>query len=394
MNIDGIRTFLINYFSIFKFKILDRYIFSECWLPFAFGCGIVTGVWLGADQVKDAFNLLGQTKVDFGIVFAIIILNIPKILLVTIPVGVLLASFLVFHRLSGDSEIIAMRASGISLVRVAVPILLFGLFMTGMNFFIGEFIVVQAEPLAQKLQMAVENSVMLKDMHDFTYVERSGGKRVGQGGIKRIFYVKYSQPEKNILHGIVIIDLSRSEARQIHIAEFARWNSKENGWELRNGVSYVVSIDDPSQKDHILKFERIIIPSGKSPDDIMKRINQAKFFGMLELKALIDKHHKSHIDTENINKLKVKFHQKFAFPFSCVALALIGAPMGILGRRSRTNWGYIQVALLVFTFFTLQSITNSMGETGSLNPLIACWIPNILLGGVGAIILWYKSEKI
>ena len=126
----------------------------------------------------------------------------------------------------------------------------------------------------------------------------------------------------------------------------------------------------------------------------MKRINQAKFFGMLELKALIDKHHKSHIDTENINKLKVKFHQKFAFPFSCVALALIGAPMGILGRRSRTNWGYIQVALLVFTFFTLQSITNSMGETGSLNPLIACWIPNILLGGVGAIILWYKSEKI
>jgi lipopolysaccharide export system permease protein len=391
----------LGYFFTARFpiKIIDRYIVSECWLPFSSGCGIVTGVWLGADQVRDAFKLLANTNVDFSIALSIILLNIPQILLVTIPVGVLWATFLVFNRLSSDSEIIAMRASGISLFRITLPVLLFGLIMTGISFFISEVVVTWSEPMAKRIEFAAAYSIPFSpSMDDFAYFERSGGRRIGQGALKRIFHVKRVDPVNNILNKVTILDYSQEDVEQIYYADSGRWNPDKNGWELMNGISYYVSRVDPAAKSHTSRFDRILIPAGKSTEDLIKKLSEIKGQSLFDLWDTIEKHktinqgEPVNIQSENIHKLLMLFHQKLAYPFSCLAIALAGAPLGILGRRSRTNWGYIQVGVLIFMYYALQSAMNSLGDTGKLDPIIASWLPNIVLATIGSIVLWRRSK--
>lgn len=374
-------------------KILDRYIIGECWLPFSSGCGIVTGVWLGADQVREVFKLLSQTNIDFSIAFSIILLNIPKILLITIPVGVLWATFLVFNRLSSDSEIIAMRAAGISFVRITWPAVLFGLIMTAISFFISEVVVTWTEPTAKRIEFAAAYGLPFSpSMDDFTYFERSGGKRIGQGGLKRLFHVKNCDPVNNSLKQVTILDFSKEGIEQLYFAKVGRWNIEKGGWELFNGISYYVSPEDPAGKGHTSRFERILIPAGKSTDDLIKKLNEVKSQTLFELYQMLSNQDKLNIQTENFNKLKMLFHQRIAYPFSSVAIALAGAPLGVLGRRSRTNWGYIQVGILIFMYYALQSAMNSMGDSGKMNALLAAWIPNLVLGSIGLGILWRRSS--
>lgn len=100
-------------------KLVDRYIANEFWQPLLFGIGIVTGVWFGVDQLKTIFNLVMRSGVPLEMALAILGLHLPEVIVMTIPIGVLLGTLLVFNRLSGDSEIIALRTSGVS-VFVAV----------------------------------------------------------------------------------------------------------------------------------------------------------------------------------------------------------------------------------------------------------------------------------
>ncbi|MDX1918613.1 MAG: LptF/LptG family permease [Candidatus Caenarcaniphilales bacterium] len=374
------------------FIVLDRYVFNECWLPFSSGCGIVTGVWLGADQVREAFALLGNANVDFSIAVSIIILSIPAILLATIPVGVLWACFLVFNRLSSDSELVAMRAGGISLLRIAFPGLLFGLVMSLVCFTIGEYIVPWTEPSLQRIQFAAAYNIPFSPgIDDFSFFERSGGKHIGQGPLKRIFHVRRFDPEKKLFIKVTILDYTREDLEQIYVANAGRWNPEKNGWELNNGITYFVP-NDRRDKSHTASFEHILIPAGKSVDDLMQKLSKVKSLSIFELAKLLQDHQSQDIQTEFLHKLKMKFHQKIAYPLSCIALALVGIPLGIMGRRTRTNWGYIQTGILVFVYYASQSAFNSLGDNGKLDAFIASWSPNLILGSIGFIILWHKSR--
>ncbi|MGH9549023.1 MAG: LptF/LptG family permease, partial [Terriglobales bacterium] len=133
-------------------KLLDRYIANEFWQPLLFGIGIVTGVWFGADQLRTIFNLIMRSGVPWNMAFMILGLHLPEIIVLTIPIGVLLGTLLVFNRLSGDSEIIALRTSGISFYRIMVAPLLFGLMTSFVSFVINETVVPAANRTSKKLE--------------------------------------------------------------------------------------------------------------------------------------------------------------------------------------------------------------------------------------------------
>src|SRR5271165_5980268 len=126
------------------FKLLDAYIANEFWQPLLFGVGIVTGVWFGADQLKAIFNLIMRCGVPMNMAFMILGLHLPEIIVLTIPIGVLLGTLLVFNRMSGDSEIIALRTSGISFYRIMVAPLMFGMLTSVASLIINETVVPMA----------------------------------------------------------------------------------------------------------------------------------------------------------------------------------------------------------------------------------------------------------
>jgi lipopolysaccharide export system permease protein len=361
-------------------KLLDSYIANEFWQPLLFGVGIVTGVWFGADQLRTIFNLVMRAGVPWSMAFTILGLHLPEIIVITIPIGVLLGTLLVFNRLSGDSEIIALRTSGVSFYRIMVAPLLFGILTSFISFCINEFIVPPATRTAKKLEfLALYKSEMPSGSANFTYMER--GKDLS---LERVFYIGYY--DGKIIRNVIVLDFTRDKLVQIIAAAEGQWERGQ--WALKKGRTYALSGD--SDITRIMQFKDLTLPGIKNAQKALESSAVSpKEMNMLELNHYVDILRNSNSVT---NDLLVRLYQKVSQPLACLIVALAGAPLGLLARRSRTNIGLIYSAAVVFLYYVLQSSSGALGEAGRISPLLAAWLPNIVIGVIGSVILYIKAK--
>ncbi len=361
-------------------KLLDRYIANEFWQPLLFGIGIVTGVWFGADQLKMIFNLIMKSGVPLNLAFMIIGLHLPEIIVMTIPIGVLLGTLLVFNRLSGESELLALRTSGVSFYRIMLAPLLFGVVTSMASFGINEYLVPMANRTAKKLEfLALYKGDLPIGQANFTYLER--GKDLN---LSRIFYIGFYNGKT--ISNVIILDFTRPKLVQVISAASGLWNHGE--WILRSGRTYVLSGDTDITR--VLKFDKLVIPGVKSAQTLLDTQKvPPKDMSIHELATHMEIMRKGKGIT---NDLIVRYHQKFSQPLACLIVALAGAPLGLLARRSRGNMGFIYSAVIVFIYYALQTTSGSLGESGRIDPIVAAWLPNIVIGTLGLVILYFKAK--
>jgi lipopolysaccharide export system permease protein len=374
------RLRLLSPLLSFRFKLLDAYIANEFWQPLLFGIGLVTGVWFGADQLRTIFNLIMKSGVPMHLALMILGLHLPEIVVMTIPIGVLLGTLLVFNRLSGDSEIIALRTSGVSFYRIMVAPLLFGLATSVVSFVINETVVPVANRTSKKLEfVALYKSEMPSGQSHFTYMERNKDL-----SLARIFYVGYYSGQS--LNNVIIMDFSHSNLMQIITAKSGAWSHGE--WTLDKGRNYVLS--DSSDVTRIMEFSHMIIPGVENAQKLLETSTVLpKDMNMFELGNYIEMLRKSNSLS---NDLLVRYYQKFSQPLACLIVALTGAPLGLLARRSRNNTGLIYSAVVVFMYYVLQSSSGALGEAGRIPPMLAAWLPNLVIGSTGLAILYVKAK--
>lgn len=370
----------------------DRYILSEFCLPFLGSAGIITGVWLGIDKFRQVFKLLSQANAPIETGILVLGLEIPQILAITLPISILLASFLTFQKLSSLSEIIAMRAAGISFGRLNKPVLILGFLALVACFCLNEFIVPITNPLAKQIYNTILKTQDHKTIKGFSYFEKDSNF-----GTKRIFYARSSK--KDLLRGVVILDFSNKNVSTIYTARKGTWDADQRGWVLYDGTSsyikaYEKTSDEQNKAFHQINiFKKVLIPSNKNPSEILLNINDVKDMNFLELKNFIRKHEDAHITTDELNQYRTKYFNKYSYPFSCVLLAIIGACLGITGRRKAVNWGYIALGLIVFVFFMSQTIFDSFGQSGKIEPMLTSWLSNAILASITAGVYFYRSQK-
>lgn len=366
--------------SSIGWKLLDKYIANEFWQPLLFGVGIVTGVWFGADQLKTIFNLIMKSGVPLNLALMIIGLHLPAIIVLTIPIGVLLGTLLVFNRMSGDSEIIALRTSGVSFYRIMVAPLMFGIITSIVSFGINEYVVPVANRTSKKLEfLALYKSEMPVGSANFTYMER--GKDLS---LNRVFYIGHYDGKQ--IHNIIILDFTHNKLVKIVSAATGAW--KRGEWELEKGRTYMLAGD--SDITRIMQFDKLSMPGIKNAQQALDTQKVApKDMSMAELAQYMQV-----LQASNAlgNDLLVRFHQKLSQPLACLIVALAGAPLGLLARRSRSNIGLVYSAAVVFAYYVMVSTSGALGESGRLDPLLAAWLPNILIGSVGLIILYFKAR--
>jgi lipopolysaccharide export system permease protein len=382
---------------------IDRYVLTEFWLPLVSGAGIITGVWLGVDKFKEVFKLLAKSGAPFSTGIVVLGLETPQILAVTIPISILLATFLTFQKLSSQSEIIAMRAAGVSFTRLMRPVFYLGLIGLVVCFILNEFVVPLTNPLAQKVYMLslYENPIATKGVNGFSYFEKDSNDAT-----KRIFYVR--KFKNDFLKDFVILDFSKKHISMIHTASKGEWDAKRGGWILYDGSSsYIknseVDKSDPEDIDpeafntealHLVtNFKETLIPSSLNPNKILQEMSNVRDMNFLQLRNLIKSHEKGKIFTDKLNEYKTKYFNKYAYPFSCFLLAIIGACLGITGRRRAINWGYIALGLIVFVFYMSQTVFDSFGQSGKIDPFLAVWMPNFILGIIASITYFYRAER-
>lgn len=369
-----------------KTNILDRYIIGEFWVPFVSGAAIITGVWLSADQLRHVFKLITLSDAPVSLAVTILGLHLPEIFVTTIPIGVLWATFLVFSRLNHDSELIAMRTSGISLRKILRPVILFGLMTSFASFAINELVVPFSAPLARKLEIySVYKNPFPNNQKNFTYLEKSSQKK-----LRRIFYAAYYNADKDLLKNIVILDFTRDGLTQIYTAKKAKWLPKKGGWGLYSGTNHYISNNDLLSR--VSSFDEFFIPSSSTPAKLIREISKPSEMNFFKLWTFLALQKDATINTDDYYEAKVAFHNKFAGPIACLLIALIGAPLGILPRRSSSSWNYIILSIIIFQFYVTQSVCLSLAESNKLVPFLAAWFPNIVLLVIALFIIRQKTR--
>ena len=366
----------LSYFinQIKNMKLLDKYILKQVIEMFIMGVLVFTSIIFASDTFITLIKQISMYGIPFKIAFLIIILHLPSVFVMTIPMGVLLATVMTLNGLSLSSEITVMRACGIGLNRIAKPIFIFAIIMAFVSFILNETVVpVMTKQSTDLALYAFSKKNIPEGKHNFTFKEIKDG-----GLLKRLFYVGDCTNKQ--LHNITVLDASKDDT--IQILQAKEGFTTPEGWCFQKGAIYTLS--DNAETLDTTMFEDSKIRFGMDLSKEMDRnfVNERNFIQLCKFLT--------QPDIENKNVLKISLFDKIALPLTTIVLVLIGVPLAITPPRVRYNRGFLFSILIIFAYYLIRALSISFGEAGSLIPVLAAFMPNIILSIVG-IGLYYRK---
>lgn len=357
-------------------KILDKYILKQVIEMFLMGVFVFTTIIFASDTFITLIKQIAKFGIPFKVAFIIILLNLPAVIVMTIPMGVLLSTVMTLNRLSLSSEVTVMRACGIGLNRIAKPIFIFAIVMALSSFFINETVVPVMTKQAKDLALWALGQKNIPDgKENFVFKELNDG-----GTLKRLFYVGYCN--KKTLHNVTVLDNSKDGTIQVLQAKEGKTSPK--GWEFEKGAAYTIA--NNGQVLNTTLFDTSVVKFGL---DLSKEMNKnlAKEMNFTKLMKYLTK---SDISDKERQIYTIELFDKIALPLTTLVFVLLGVPLAITPPRVRYNRGFLFSILIIFAYYLVRALSISFGEAGSLLPFLAAWLPNIILTIWGTW-LYYKK---
>jgi len=334
--------------------------------------------------VFTVFDLLGdilRNHIRLTIVGDYIINLTPLMLYKLAPLAVLIAVLVTFGILNRNSEIIAMKATGISLYRLVVPVVSIAAILAVSLFLFDEYYL----PQANKRQDALRNVIKGKPPQTVSHPEQNwifGAPNKGEPG--RIFYYRFFDPDRNEFANISVFEFDPSTfalTRRIFAAK-AVWDAGTSSWRFQNGWENDIEGDHP--KDFQQFTQTSFSEIHEDPSYFNKESLQAQQMNFGQLDRYIGDLRQSGFDTM---KLQVALWQKLAYPLIAVVMAVLAIPFALsMGRRGSLTG--IAVAIgVALTYFVVDQLFGALGNVNYLPAALAAWSSDILFGLVGGYLL-------
>lgn len=347
-------------------RILDKYILKELLGPFIFGICAFASVFIGTSTLFRIAQYITKYGVGLSVVVRLFIYSLPSIIVLTFPMSMLLASLLSFGRLSGSSEITAMRSGGLSFYRLSTPVFI-------VAFFVSLFSVAFSELVVPASNNAYNNIVRYE-------IERNSRPRTQEhivikdvkgSSIERLTYARRFDETDNTMFAVTLQDFENDRLVRVENAERAVWEN--NQWTMYNGIIYDLSPE--GQLERSMHFNQQIMPVEKSPNAIGREQKKAEEMSIKELKLHISALKREYVKTSTF---EVELHQRLAIPMACFVFSLIGTPLGLQPHRSSSSIGLGISIIIIFIYYTIMTITTALGQGGAIPPVLGAWAPNIL----------------
>lgn len=357
--------------------LLDKYILKQVIEMFLMGVCVFTSIIFASDTFITLIKQISMFGIPFKVAFIIIILNLPSVIVMTIPMGVLLATVMTLNNLSLKSEITVMRACGIGLNRIAKPIFIFAIIMSLFSFFINETVVpIMAKQSKDLALWAMGQKNIPNGKQNFVFKELNE-----QNFIKRLFYVGYC--ENKTLHNITVLDTSKEGT--IQVLQAREGKTSPEGWNFEKGAIYTIDDEEGKVLNTTLfddfQFRLGLDLSREMNSDVAKQLN---FTGLIKYLATEE------IPDHEKRSLTIELFDKIALPVTTIAFVLIGVPLAITPPRVRYNRGFLFSILIIFIYYLIRALSIGFGEEGNLYPFFAAWMPNIVLT-IWGVAIYYKK---
>lgn len=361
-------------------KILRTYLIKEFLGPLLLVLGVLSFVMVMVGNLQRVADLVINKGVDMFSVGKLMLLMAPYIITYALPISVLIAVILSFGRLAGDNEIIAIRASGVSVLRLIIPILIISLILS------------LALVIFNDKASSYAHFVYRKTLVDIGIKNPTAAFEEGvfiNSFEKYVLFIYRVDQKNHVLHNIRIYEpQGEGKPTRTIVAKSGEFitNPETNAVKLKliSGTSDEPDPENPTSF-YKLNFKTYFMNLSLAGADEKKVVDKkTKEMNFRELRAEIEK-----LRNDNINPAPVitELQEKLALAFSCFFFALIGIPLGIRTRRREKSLNIGIALLVIIIYYPLFIGCKALGMENQLDPALAMWIPNILFGIAGLIMV-------
>ena len=361
-------------------RILTRYILGEILSHTLIGCALFTFI-LFMPNLPRILEIVVRNSSTWTDMAEIFLFTLPNLFRVTIPMAVLVGVLLGLSRLAADSEVIAMRASGLGIgyfVRVASIVAVTGTLLGLLNSLYlspraNQAILAMQQSLeTQQASYEIQPRVFYEDFKNAVlYVQdvRSGGNA---SNWRQVFMADVTDPANPI------VTTATS-------ATVASDNTQVLMMRLRDGARHETVAGDPQQYN-ISSFTTTDMPLllSQQNDVHLGRLDTAIY--ALPMGTLMER-----MRGPNPKRYLIEFYNRFSFPVACLVLMLVGVPLGVSSRRGGKSSGFVFTILLVFFYYFLSSTGIALGRQNKVPVFFAVWSANLLFAAVGIFLLWQMA---
>ena len=369
--------------TVLRLPILDSYELGEMAGPFFIGLGAFLLFWAINIFFLAADYIVNQ-HAPVLLVLRFVLFRMPQATPMAFPFACLLAAVLAMGRLMGDGEISAMRTSGIPVLRIAAAPLLFGFAMFLTCYAINEYVAPGAVDVSTRSfyqiiyhtdQMPVESQFFRKDPQTGT-----------------VYYVNQVSPDVHTMQGLQIYFPARDAAwRETLQAKSA--TVQAHSLTLQDVIE--TDYDDRGIMTTQRHLASIVVPLPRGEDAnafVSSTMSDPWTMNSARLAAEVSALEAQGVGGAALGSLQMQLADKLAWPFACFIAMLIAVPLAIrFGKRGRA----LGIALAIITFFVYYVLVQAMsafGRNGSIDPYVAAWLPNAVMGAAGAILLWMEER--
>ena len=387
-------------------KTLHGYLVREICATLVMTVAVFTFVLLLANVLKEVIGLLVSGQVPLTTVILAVTLLIPFVLVYALPMGMLTGTLLVFGRFSADNEFTAIRGSGISLVSVISPVLLFSVFLSGLCAVVNMEIAPRCRVAYKQLLWSTGVSRAGAFLPEKTYIKDFPGYVVYFGSVKgpmlkdvliykldtnkdRVeWYVRASEGRLKSAGSVVQLQLfdawriDLSEGTRIQVPAYASEGILSQTNTAARPAEHKVSLSDMTFQELRAELR-----------NIERKLNVPPPQGKLSQEALRERLREFQQQAQDLTTpIKVQIHRQAAFSFACIGFTLVGIPLGIRAHRRETTFGIAIALMLVIVYYSFFILGQSLETEAQYFPYLILWLPNFIFQAIGAVLLWRANR--
>ena len=304
----------------------------------------------------------------------------PGVVYQLMPVICLMATLFTLSSLNKSNELTALFSVGISLSRIAAPMLITVFILSGLTFWVGDRVL---PGFAQK-----------KNYVEFVEIRKRPGlystvktNKIWYRSENALFNIKVLNPQTNKAQGLTLYYFD-SAWKLIQLITAKEVDMRGSVWELKDGL---VTIFAPESSFPLTKsFNTKVLSMNEDLGDIQSTSNSSDIMSLNQLSRFIERNKEAGLDTL---RYEVDYHAKFGFAFAGVVMCLLGVPFSVSRARSGGAVASLGICLaLAFGYWAAYSSALTLGVHGAIPPIVAAWGPNILAVSL-AIFFLLRSKR-
>jgi LPS export ABC transporter permease LptG/LPS export ABC transporter permease LptF len=358
--------------------LIDGYVLSG----FLFYFGLLLVALVALIEVFTFFELLGDmVKNDISMTTMVDYLwhLAPSLIYQLTPIGTLAASLICFVILTKYNEVTAFKAAGVSVHRLAAPVLFASFVISGLLFAFDHYYI----PGANRRQEMLRAEIKKKPVATY----RRPDRQWVYGQNSRIYNFLHLDPKQAIMSKVNVFELDPKNFHVVHqiSADRAQWNDRLHAWVFENGVSQEAGLVEANYRQ-FYNATATFPELTETPSWFVKEEKEYKEMNFEELGGYIDELQASGLDT---TPLRVQYYKKFAVPMFALIMAILSIPFAFVAGNRGAMTGVFVAFVIAIAYWTIGTLFEQIGDLNQLPAAMAAWAPDVIFSLLG---LYYMAR--